>query len=214
MEASDALQRLGRNDIYQLVRNGRSMIRAGRGRPFSGKPPVHRPARPHHRRRRSDSQRPYAVGGSDVGRHKGHGRVARFPKRHEASSEFEVEPPQEITGAGLESLKRLKKLEDLSLDGTSVNDAGLKSLRIEKPEVAALGETRITDAGLSPSQLKSLRSLHLGETRITDAGLVALRRATCELVTLLHHGLSIEGRQNHRARRETAQQSPAEVPGL
>ena len=56
---------------------------------------------------------------------------------------------RKITGAGLESLKRLKKLEDLSLDGTSVNDAGLKIPRaIEEPEVLHLGETRITDAGL------------------------------------------------------------------
>ena len=58
-----------------------------------------------------------------------------------------------VTDAGLEHLKGLNHLEDLSLDKTRVGDAGLECLK----------------------GLKHLRDLRLDETQVSDAGLEHLK---------------------------------------
>jgi internalin A len=65
-----------------------------------------------------------------------------------------------ITDKALVYISGLKKLKELSLDGTKVTDAGLAYLK----------------------EMKTLRRLHLGETKVTDEGVNSLKKALPNLI--------------------------------
>jgi Leucine-rich repeat (LRR) protein len=81
-----------------------------------------------------------------------------------------------VTDAGLEYVKDLSRLQELTISGTNITDAGLKYLsNLTELEVLWLTATEITDAGLdSLKGLSRLRDLDLSDTAITDAGLMKL----------------------------------------
>jgi hypothetical protein len=80
----------------------------------------------------------------------------------------------------LVEVRRLDKLERLSLDNTSVSDAGLVHLKgLSNLSSLWLDGTQVTDAGLVHLKgLTCLSSLWLNSTQVTDAGLVHLKRLT------------------------------------
>jgi hypothetical protein len=76
-------------------------------------------------------------------------------------------------------VEHLDRLENFSLIGTNVTDAGLAHLRghLLLREVD-LGQTKITDAGLTHLKgLKNLRVITLWNTRVTDEGVLTLEEA-------------------------------------
>jgi hypothetical protein len=95
-----------------------------------------------------------------------------------------------LKGETLGALRGLRKLRELHLARTSVNDAGLQGVgQLVYLETLELGGTKITDVGLSHlSKLTELRSLVLAYRRpdfqttvgeeISDAGLVHLTSLT------------------------------------
>ena len=85
-----------------------------------------------------------------------------------------------VTDAGLAQLQGLNTLRVLSLSHTNVTDAGLTHLRnLTNLKQLSLAGTQITDAGLSHiNALTQLTSLSLERTRVTDAGLSQLRGLT------------------------------------
>lgn len=79
----------------------------------------------------------------------------------------------DITDAGLEHLKELNSLQQLDLSATKIADAGLESLKeLENLQQLDLSvNTNITDAGLKHLKgLKNLQRLVLYETRTTKMG--------------------------------------------
>jgi hypothetical protein len=83
-----------------------------------------------------------------------------------------------INDVWLLKVKRLPRLQWLSLVDTDVTDVGLANLKgMTRLEKLYLGNTQVTDAGLV--QLKEffqLKALYLKETRVTDAGVLELQR--------------------------------------
>jgi len=86
----------------------------------------------------------------------------------------------DATDAGLENLKELTHLRELSLDSTKVTDAGLAHLnRLTELRYLGISYTDVTDAGLEHLKgLTQLRKLDLSGTNITDAGLAYLKELT------------------------------------
>ncbi|MBI4601897.1 MAG: sulfatase-like hydrolase/transferase [Planctomycetes bacterium] len=85
---------------------------------------------------------------------------------------------RDVPDEALRLIGELEDLTDLSLEETSVGDAGAGHLAaLEKLEWLNLYRTRIGDEGLAHlSRISSLKLLPIGETRVTDAGLVHLKR--------------------------------------
>ncbi len=82
-----------------------------------------------------------------------------------------------ITGASLKDTDGLPKLTDLSLFRTKFNDAGAAELAAKFPNLKdlSLQLTSVTDAGIKPlAKLQHLTSLDLSLTRITDQGVESL----------------------------------------
>ena len=79
----------------------------------------------------------------------------------------------QITDAGMQHLKGLKRLESVSLINTQVTDASLAHLNgLTNLKSLALRRTKVTDAGLEHLQkLTNLYHLDLRNTQVTDAGL-------------------------------------------
>ena len=86
----------------------------------------------------------------------------------------------QVTDAGLEHLKGLTRLHDLSLGGAHVTDAGLENLKgLNQLQKLFLDSTQVTDAGLENlTKLSQLRFLILDNTQVTDAGLECLKGLT------------------------------------
>jgi hypothetical protein len=84
----------------------------------------------------------------------------------------------QITDAGLEHVKDLTQLKDLDLTDTQVTDAGLGQLKgLENLEFLGLMGTRVTDEGLKNlKEMEHLKSLNLNGTQVTDVGLEHLKR--------------------------------------
>ena len=82
----------------------------------------------------------------------------------------------EITDAGLEALKDLRRLGNVSLSGTQVTDDGLKHLaRARNLSFVHLAQTRITDAGLEElAKHRNLSGVLLQGTKVTEAGVKKL----------------------------------------
>jgi hypothetical protein len=94
-----------------------------------------------------------------------------------------------LTDAGLASLKGLKNLEVLSVDGAEITDAGLEAL-LEMPrlEVLDLSKTKVSDAGLETlKRIKKLRFVRLDGSRVTCQGAQALQEALPDLRVLLEN---------------------------
>jgi internalin A len=87
---------------------------------------------------------------------------------------------------GLEHLKGLTNLSNLSLDSAQVTDAGLAHLRgLTKLTCLSLPFTRITDAGLVHLKgLANLSTISLSGTRVTAAGAKELQRTLPSLTIL------------------------------
>ena len=83
----------------------------------------------------------------------------------------------QITDAGLGNLKSLNELEWLNLDNTRITDSGLGNLKgLNKLHFLGLSNTKVTDSGLGDIiTLNQLDSLDLGWTKVTDAGLSHLK---------------------------------------
>ncbi len=107
-------------------------------------------------------------------------------------SHLKLSNDSEVTDAGLNELKELKNLTELSLFNTNVTDAGLKELKDLKNLVrldlgstsiigievngAPLKHSRVTGAGLTElKDLKKLSELSLFNTKVTDAGLKEIK---------------------------------------
>ncbi len=93
---------------------------------------------------------------------------------HDPDVEVLLLATAKITDAGIEYLKGMRKLKELSLNDTQITDAGLRQLQLQShPDLKGLGfgRTRVTDAGLVyVGRMTTLRDLGLnGQT--TDAGL-------------------------------------------
>ena len=87
----------------------------------------------------------------------------------------EIEKPKgKLTKANLE------EVEELSLEGTNITDAGLKELtKLKKlTELVLFGCKQITDTGLKElAKLTRLDVLWLSETKVTKAGVARLQKA-------------------------------------
>jgi Leucine-rich repeat (LRR) protein len=81
---------------------------------------------------------------------------------------------------GAEQLGKLKSLETLYLDFTTITDKGVESLAgLDELRGLGLFRTEITyDTAITLVKLKSLVSVHLGETKFSDAGLEKLVGST------------------------------------
>ncbi len=125
--------------------------------------------------------------------------IARLPNLEDLS----IVGPY-LTDAGLAALAGLPKLARLRLDGTSVSDKGLEKLP-EFPALVALEITgsryRISDAGLAAiARIPRLTKLTIASTEMTDAGLQSLAaRRTLTTLDLRGNGLSGEGLRDCRA---------------
>ena len=86
----------------------------------------------------------------------------------------------DATDAGLENLKELTQLRELSLDSTKVTDAGLAHLnQLNELRYLGISYTDVTDAGLEQLKgLPKLRDLDLSGTHVTDAGLEYFKELT------------------------------------
>ena len=86
-------------------------------------------------------------------------------------------PASKVTDADLESLRYLKRLQTLDLDGTSVTDVGLESVEaLYQLQHLSLRNTRITDAGLKKlNGMKGLVRIDLSGTKVTNTGLQHLK---------------------------------------
>lgn len=84
-----------------------------------------------------------------------------------------------VIDADLIKIAQLADLEFLGLDGTQIDDEGVKHLAgLKKLEGLTLNDTRISDAGLtSLHELKQLKRIWLRDTTVTDAGLHQLKQA-------------------------------------
>ena len=93
----------------------------------------------------------------------------------------------EINDSQMPLVASFSRMTDLSLEATSIGDAGIVHLRhLQHLEWLNLYRSRVGDAGLqSLRQLRRLQHLPIGETRVTDAGLVYLR----EMKQLVYLGL-------------------------
>ncbi len=80
-------------------------------------------------------------------------------------------------------------LTRLSLNGTSITDAGLQNLEnLHRLQLLWMNETAVGDAGLAQlADLKGLQSLGLNKTEVTDAGLIHLRKMRDLKYLLLGH---------------------------
>ena len=78
-----------------------------------------------------------------------------------------------ITDAGMKYLAGFRKMHQLYLGQTAITDAGVKELApCEQLAFLGLENTRVTDAGIKAiSNLKNLRYFNVGGTGITDASL-------------------------------------------
>lgn len=83
---------------------------------------------------------------------------------------------ENVTDAGMVSLRQCTSVSGLDLARTRVTDAGMANLlNLRDLEWLVLDETQVTDAGLVPLlQLHNLRVLSLQGTAVTDDGLAAL----------------------------------------
>ena len=82
-----------------------------------------------------------------------------------------------VTGAGFKGMMPLRTVTQISLNKTSLDEAGLVHVARAFPNVTSLSlnETDLTDAGLKPLRsLTDLNSLALGRTRVTVKGLASL----------------------------------------
>ncbi|MGA2032903.1 MAG: hypothetical protein ABSG68_11635 [Thermoguttaceae bacterium] len=77
-----------------------------------------------------------------------------------------------LTDADLESLTKLKQLQELGLQKTGITDVGLVNLKeLSQLQVLILAGTKATDAGLENLKgLNQLQLLYLDDTNVTDAG--------------------------------------------
>lgn len=89
-----------------------------------------------------------------------------------------------IDDAGLAHLNGLPNLNTVNLSHTKITDAGLKHLvGAPKLEVLRICGNEVTDAGVeSLKAIPTLRLLNVGGTKITKAGIQALRAANKDLV--------------------------------
>jgi hypothetical protein len=84
-----------------------------------------------------------------------------------------------ITNEGLASLEGRQNIRCIALNGTAVNDQGIKHLRGMNLQLLDLSSTKVTDAGLAALgelDFPRLNQLSLDHTAITDAGLMHLAR--------------------------------------
>jgi hypothetical protein len=84
-----------------------------------------------------------------------------------------------ITNDGLSVLEGRQNIRGLALNGTAVNDKGIKYLHGMNLQTLDLSSTKITDAGLAALgelDFPALNSLSLDHTGITNAGLMHLAR--------------------------------------
>ena len=84
---------------------------------------------------------------------------------------------RQITAAGVENIKRMTRLEDLSLTFSDITDPGLESLEVlTRLRMLDLSSNKITDAGLQHLQgLTELRMLDISRNEIKGPGLKWLR---------------------------------------
>jgi uncharacterized protein YjbI with pentapeptide repeats len=101
-----------------------------------------------------------------------------------------------VTDAGLEHLKGLTQLQELSLTDTKVSGAGLEHLKeLTNLQRLDLMHTEVTDAGLEGlKELTNLKGLNLWGTKVTDAGLERLRGLTkLQWLNLLGTAVTADG---------------------
>ena len=93
-----------------------------------------------------------------------------------------------IDDSQLVALSNFPNLKSLHLDGTSISDAGLDNLKgLSNLESLGLGNCPIKDVGIrSLKELKNLKNLSLRDTQITDEGL----KSIVEIKQLEHLALS------------------------
>ncbi len=81
-----------------------------------------------------------------------------------------------ITDKGLEVVRGMRQLGQISMIQTSVTDAGLEHLRGLPLQDLALNSTKISDAGMKHiSEFKALGVLGISHTSVTDEGVSQLR---------------------------------------
>lgn len=101
-----------------------------------------------------------------------------------------------VTDAGLVHLTELTNLQFLCLFKSQFTDAGLEHLkRLTNLQTLDLGSTRVSDTGLENLKgLTNLRELKLENTKITDAGLESVKRlANLQVLHLNETQVTAEG---------------------
>ncbi len=85
-----------------------------------------------------------------------------------------------VTDAGMESVRKLRKLEELYCGNNAVTDQGVANLKgMPYLKVLALADSQLTDKGLATlGSLKKLEFLVLDRTKVTDAGMAYLKGLT------------------------------------
>ena len=98
----------------------------------------------------------------------------------------------QITDAGLGNLKHLNQLQVLWIEAPQFTDAGLENVKgLSQLQVLHLDKTQLTDAGLEHLKgLKQLSDLSLKYTQVTDAGLEHLKGLK-QLKTLYVWGIKV-----------------------
>lgn len=86
-------------------------------------------------------------------------------------------PRTNVTDAGMRSLEKCVKLEDIDLSFTAITDDGLRQIaRIRTLRSLKLTNTRISDQGMECLRnLRLLNELHLAGTQITSKGIECIR---------------------------------------
>ena len=82
-----------------------------------------------------------------------------------------------VTDAALAKLARVQQITELSLDGSGMNDDGLRQLaNLHALEILSLPDSMITGAGMAAlTKLKQLKNLYLSNSPFNDEGGEALR---------------------------------------
>jgi Leucine-rich repeat (LRR) protein len=81
-----------------------------------------------------------------------------------------------VSDQAISNINKMKDLQSLSIDGTTVTDDGLALLELPKAGGLDLGKTAVTDKSLPHigSSFKRLDWLSFNDTKVTDNGVAAL----------------------------------------
>jgi hypothetical protein len=121
----------------------------------------------------------------------------------------------EVTDAAMEPLRRLPRLQSLTLVFASISDAGLENLK-RLPQLRCLSffHTDVSDAGLQHLKgLTQLREVGLYDTKVNDAGAADLQKALLRARITVSRGGVLFDRAGNELRDPNHEPKAAGKPG-